>query len=135
MAGNERPTRTTSRANLPSRDGKARAGSGGGNRASYRSNRGGAGGRKWHSDWRVKLLLGIAACILLVCAVGGIVFAYYYHAYEHVVEERLRQPLFANTAKIYAAPAEVRPDQKYSVQEIAQELMRAFDEFCAKATV
>ena len=70
-------------------------------------------------------MLALAACVLLVCAVGGIVFAYYYHAYEHVVEQRLRQPLFANTAKIYAAPAEVRPDQKYSVQEIAHELNQA----------
>ncbi len=125
MAGNERPTRTASRPNPSSGAVRARAGSGGGNRASYRSNRGGGGGKQWHSDWRVKLLLGIAACILFICAVGGIVFAYYYHAYEHVVEERLRQPLFANTAKIYAAPAEVRPDQKYSVQEIAQELTQA----------
>ncbi|MGC1872680.1 MAG: transglycosylase domain-containing protein [Acidobacteriaceae bacterium] len=70
-------------------------------------------------------MLSLAACVLLVCAVGGIVFAYYYHAYEHVVDQRLRQPLFANTAKIYAAPAEVRPDQKYSVQEIARELNQA----------
>jgi penicillin-binding protein 1B len=93
-----------------------------------RSARGGGshgGGKQWHSDWKVRVLLGLAACVLLVLAVGAIVFAYYYHAYEHVVEQRLRQPLFANTAKIYAAPTEVRPDQKYSVQEIAHELTQA----------
>lgn len=124
MAGTERPPRPTSRPNPPSGAGRVRTASGGGSRPRTRAS-GRGGGKKWHSDWRIKLLLGIAACILLVCAVGGIVFAYYYHAYEHVVEQRLRQPLFASTAKIYAAPAEVRPDQKYSVQEIAQDLTRA----------
>ena len=63
--------------------------------------------------------------MLLVIATGGLVFVYYYHAYEHVVDRRLSQPLFANTAKIYAAPQEVRPDQTYSVQEIANSLMQA----------
>jgi len=58
-------------------------------------------------------------------AIAGIVFGYYYHAYEHVVDQRLRQPLFQDTAKIYAAPAEVRPKQKYRVQQIADDLMRA----------
>src|ERR1035437_9122485 len=125
MAGNERSPRTTSRANPRSSSGRpGAAGSGGGSRPRSRSYRSGGGGI-WNSDWKIKLLLGIAACILFVCAVGGIVFAYYPHPYEHVVEQRLRQPLFANTAKIYAAPGEVRPDQKYSVQEIAHELTQA----------
>ncbi|MHB1839042.1 MAG: transglycosylase domain-containing protein [Acidobacteriaceae bacterium] len=125
MAGTERPPQTASRPNPSSGAARARAGNGGGSRPRTRAGGRGGGGRKWHSDWRVKLLLGAAACILFVCAVGGIVFAYYYHAYEHVVEERLRQPLFANTAKIYAAPAEVRPDQKYSIQQISQALTQA----------
>jgi penicillin-binding protein 1B len=125
MAGNERPPRTTSRPNPRSSAGRARVGSGGSIRSRLRPSRGGGGVEKWISDWRVKVLLGIAACILFVCAVGGIVFAYYYHAYEHVVDQRLSHPLFANTAKIYAAPAEVRPDQKYSVQQIAEDLTRA----------
>ena len=63
--------------------------------------------------------------MLLIVATGGLVFVYYYHAYEHVVDRRLSQPLFASTAKIYAAPQEVRPDQTYSVQEIANSLMQA----------
>ena len=33
---------------------------------------------------------------------------------QRIVDERLKQPLFANTAKIYAAPREVRPGQKLS---------------------
>ena len=35
---------------------------------------------------------------------------------QRIVDERLKQPLFANTAKIYAAPREVRPGQKLTVQ-------------------
>jgi penicillin-binding protein 1B len=124
MAGTERPPRTTARPNPPNGAGRTRAASGSGSRPRTRPT-GRGGGKKWHSDWKIRVLLALAACVLLVCAVGGIVFAYYYHAYEHVVELRLRQPLFANTAKIYAAPAEVRPDQKYSVQEIAHELNQA----------
>ncbi len=41
------------------------------------------------------------------------------------MDERLKQPMFANTAKIYAAPREVRPGQKLSVHLIANELREA----------
>ncbi|MGH9617948.1 MAG: penicillin-binding protein 1A, partial [Acidobacteriaceae bacterium] len=119
MAPNESTTRASIRPQTNA--GRARPGTGG-NRPRGRSSR---GGRKWHSDWKIRVLLAIAACVLVVFAVCGIVFGYYYHAYEHVVDQRLNQPLFANTAKIYAAPAEVRPDQKYSVQQIAQDLEQA----------
>ena len=37
------------------------------------------------------------------------VFGFYYIKYQHIVDERLKQPIFATTAKIYAAPREVRP--------------------------
>jgi penicillin-binding protein 1B len=80
---------------------------------------------KLPQSWWAKLLLGAAAVVLVFIAVGFLVFAYYYHAYEHVVEQRLRQPLFANTAKIYAAPREVRPQQKYSIQKLANNLLSA----------
>ena len=40
---------------------------------------------------------------------------YYYFKYQGIVDERLKQPLFANTAKIFAAPREVRPGQKLSM--------------------
>ena len=73
----------------------------------------------------MKLLLAIAACVLVVITIAAIVFAYYYHAYEHVVDQRLRQPLFANTAKIYAAPGEVRPRQKIQRAAIATDLRQA----------
>ncbi|MGA3161218.1 MAG: PBP1A family penicillin-binding protein [Terracidiphilus sp.] len=53
------------------------------------------------------------------------VFGYFYIAYKHVVDDRLKQPIFANTAKIYAAPREVRPGQKLPVRLIANELRQA----------
>ncbi len=125
MAGNERVTRTTSRTNVRTSNGGARGAGGGARRAPSRSSRGFGPGGRWKFDWKMKLLVAVAACILIVFAAGFLVFAYYYHEYEHVVEQRLRQPLFANTAKIYAAPREVRPDQKYSVQQIADDLTEA----------
>ena len=63
----------------------------------------------------------IAACVLVFFAV----FGYFYVKYQHVVNDRLKQPIFANTAKIYAAPREVRPGQKLSISLIANELREA----------
>ena len=48
------------------------------------------------------------------------IFGYYYVKYQRIVDDRLKQPIFANTAKIYAAPREVRPGQKLTVRLIAQ---------------
>jgi len=50
---------------------------------------------------------------------------FYYFRYQGIVDERLKQPIFATTAKIYAAPREVRPGQKLSVHLIAEELRDA----------
>jgi penicillin-binding protein 1B len=66
-------------------------------------------------------LLTVGVGVLVVCAV----FGYFYVSYRHVVDERLKQPIFANTAKIFAAPREVRPGQKFTVRLIANELREA----------
>ncbi len=66
-------------------------------------------------------LLGLAACALGFFALCG----YYYVKYQHIVDERLKQPIFAATAKIYAAPRQVRPGQKLSIRLIANELAEA----------
>jgi penicillin-binding protein 1B len=66
-------------------------------------------------------LLALAAVLLLFLSVAG----YYYWKYQSVVDQRLKQPLFANTAKIFAAPREVRPGQKLTVRLIANELRDA----------
>jgi penicillin-binding protein 1B len=66
---------------------------------------------------------------LMIFAIGviavSIVFGIFYVVYRHVVDERLKQPIFANTAKIYAAPREVRTGQKLTVRLIANELREA----------
>ena len=72
------------------------------------------------------LLLRIGLGIVAACAlVFFAVFGFYYIKYKHVVDDRLKQPIFANTAKIYAAPREVRPGQKLTVRLIANELSAA----------
>jgi penicillin-binding protein 1B len=66
-------------------------------------------------------IVSVAAVVLFVFLLGG----YYYVKYQSIVDARLKEPLFANTAKIYAAPREVRPGQKLSIQLIANELRSA----------
>jgi penicillin-binding protein 1B len=66
-------------------------------------------------------LLAFAAVVLICCSI----FGYFYFKYGHIVDERLKQPIFANTAKIFAAPREVRPGQKLSVGLIANEMRNA----------
>jgi penicillin-binding protein 1B len=66
-------------------------------------------------------LLGFAAVVLT----GFCIFGFYYIKYQHIVDERLKQPIFATTAKIFAAPREVRPGQKLSVSLLANELRDA----------
>ncbi|HZD51357.1 MAG TPA: PBP1A family penicillin-binding protein [Silvibacterium sp.] len=72
-----------------------------------------------------KLLLGagiaVAGCFLLFACV----FTFYYIKYGRIVDQRLEKPLFAATAKIYGAPAELRPGQKFTVEYIAQQLRNA----------
>ncbi len=67
--------------------------------------------------------------ILVIVGVSAIiffsVFGYYYNKYKDIVDARLKEPLFANTAQIYAAAREVRPGQKQTVQIIANELRSA----------
>jgi len=69
---------------------------------------------------RIALIL-IAAAAVTVLTVGG----YFYFKYQHIVDARLKQPLFKNTAKIFAEPREVRPGQKLSIRLIGEELRQA----------
>jgi penicillin-binding protein 1B len=66
-------------------------------------------------------LVGVA----LVAIVFFAVFGYYYFRYQGIVDARLKQPLFETTAKIYAAPREVRPGQKLNLTQIVNELKGA----------
>jgi penicillin-binding protein 1B len=79
------------------------------------------GERPWTSLLlRMGLLVFVAAGMAVLS-----VFGFFYVKYQHVVDDRLKQPIFANTAKIFAAPREVRPGQKLSVRLIANELREA----------
>lgn len=77
-------------------------------------------GNKKHLLLRVALIAA-AVVALVFFSVGG----YFYFKYKRVVEQRLNQPIFATTAKIYAAPREVRAGQKLSLQLLANELRMA----------
>jgi penicillin-binding protein 1B len=55
----------------------------------------------------------------------GAIFAFYYYKYQRIVDARLSQPLFANTAKIYAAPFEVRPGQTIDPGFVVNQLTQA----------
>ena len=63
------------------------------------------------------LLLGLVVC--------ESVFGYYYYQYRHVVDERLQKGFFEQTAKIYAAPKELRIGQKLTPHEVAVQLRNA----------
>ncbi len=71
------------------------------------------------------ILLVVGGTLLLGLIVGESIFGYYYFKYRHVVDERLQKPLFEQTAKIYAAPKELRIGQKLTPQTVAQELRDA----------
>ncbi len=77
------------------------------------------------SRFQAGLLKVAAVCVALALLAGGSVFGYYWFQYKGIVDERLTQPLFENTAKIYAAPREVRPGQRLTVRSVAQELRDA----------
>lgn len=87
---------------------------------------GGQGARgKGQTPWHVRLLAYLVVCFLVAGGLFALVFGYYYVRYEKVVDARLNGPIFARTAQIYAAPRQVRPGQKYSVQQIAMDLRMA----------
>jgi len=71
------------------------------------------------------VLLVVLGTFALATLVGFSIFGFFYFKYRGIVDERLKQPIFVNTAKIYAAPREVRPGQKLGVHLIANELREA----------
>src|SRR5580658_1748444 len=78
----------------------------------------------WKS-WAALLLLVAGVIVVFVTLTGSSIFGFYYFKYQRIVDDRLKQPIFANTAKIFAAPREVRPGQKLTVRLIANELHNA----------
>jgi penicillin-binding protein 1B len=76
-------------------------------------------------DLRNTVLTVTAALFTLVLLIVGITFTVFYYKYKAVVDERLEKPLFTNTAKIYAAPFEVRLGQKLTTQSVVAQLRSA----------
>jgi penicillin-binding protein 1B len=70
----------------------------------------------------LRIALGFCAAVLLI---GISVFTFFYIKYQGIVNDWLKQPIFANTAKIYAAPHDVRPGQKLTVNWVANQLREA----------
>jgi len=79
--------------------------------------------RQVFTSRRFLLAMGMAAATCCVLLVG--IFGFYYVKYSRLVDARLKKPLFDNTAKIYAAPTELRLGQKYTARFIAQQLRDA----------
>ena len=71
------------------------------------------------------LLTVVAMAFTLMLLIGGITFSVFYYKYKSVVDDRLAKPLFTATAKIYAAPVEVRPGQKLTPDSVALSLRNA----------
>ncbi len=70
----------------------------------------------------VRAALGVF--VILSALVGGF-FSYYYVTYDHIIDKRFRGAVFSNSAKIYAIPKTVRVTEKIDAHEIAAELRRA----------
>jgi len=69
---------------------------------------------------RVALLTFLALSLLVV----GF-FAYWYVKYDRIIEQRFHSPVFASSAKIFAAPSLVRVGSKLTISDIAAELRHA----------
>jgi penicillin-binding protein 1B len=69
---------------------------------------------------RIALLAFLTVSLMIV----GF-FAYWYVKYDRIIEQRFRGPVFATSAKIFAAPEVVRVGSKNTVSEIAAELRHA----------
>ncbi|HUB53475.1 MAG TPA: transglycosylase domain-containing protein [Terracidiphilus sp.] len=72
-----------------------------------------------------QILLFGGGAVALALIVGFCIFEYTYFKYRSIVQARFEQPVFVDTAKIYAAPREVRPGQKMPISFIASELREA----------
>jgi penicillin-binding protein 1B len=71
------------------------------------------------------ILIALGCTLLLGLVVCESIFGYYYFQYRHIVDERLQRPLFEQTAKIYAAPKELRVGQKLTPRAVALVLRNA----------
>src|SRR5438876_3825762 len=67
------------------------------------------------------ILIAFALCVIL----GLGIFTFYYAKYSRLIDKKLRAGVFANTAKIFAAPESVAVGDTTTPLEIASELRRS----------
>jgi penicillin-binding protein 1B len=84
----------------------------------------GAKGRKGMLPRDPILRAALLAFLSLSVLVVGF-FSYWYVKYDRIIEQRFRDPVFTNSAKIYAGPRMVRVGSAFTVREIAADLRRA----------
>ncbi|HEX8712355.1 MAG TPA: PBP1A family penicillin-binding protein [Terracidiphilus sp.] len=80
---------------------------------------------RWQHPYVYMALFGVAGMFLAAVLAGFTIFSYYYVKYGDIVSQRFQEPVFIDTAKIYAAPREVRPGQDLPITLIADELRSA----------
>ena len=70
-------------------------------------------------SWSSWLVRGVLGAVLLVALIGFSVFTFYYIKYARIVDERLKQPIFANTANLRRAArgASRAKDQRASYRQ------------------
>ncbi|HLX85481.1 MAG TPA: PBP1A family penicillin-binding protein [Terriglobales bacterium] len=68
--------------------------------------------------------IALLSFLLVSLAIVGF-FAYWYVKYDRIIEQRFRGPVFASSAKIFAAPQVVKVGSKASILGIAAELRHA----------
>lgn len=78
-------------------------------------------GSKGH-DPVIRFALGAFAILALVF-VG--LFSYFYVKYDHIIDARFKGPVFANAAKIYAAPQMISVGESVELKEITAALRHA----------
>src|SRR5712691_10226823 len=84
----------------------------------------GARGRKGMLPRDPILRAALLAFLSLSVLVIGF-FSYWYVKYDRIIEQRFRDPVFTNSAKIYAGSRMVRVGSAFTVREIADDLRHA----------
>jgi len=80
------------------------------------------GNKRGFRDPVLRFALTVFACGALIF-VGF--FSYFYVKYDRIIEQRFRGPVFANSARIFAAPTTVSVGEKAELQTIAAALRHA----------
>ena len=80
------------------------------------------GGKRGFRDPVFRFALASFAVLAIVFVVF---FSYFYVKYDRIIEKRFKGPVFANAAKIYAAPDVVSVGEKADLKQIASALRHA----------